>query len=313
MTRLAESAILPLGFQSSRCGPRLSSVPRSARRTWRDLWTDQVDRAISLVRAVLGNDLIGVYLFGSAVIGGLRARSDIDLMAVSSRRLTIREKRKIIEQMLTISGKPRSVELTVVVSSEIRPWHYPARMDFQFGNWWRSEYEKGVVEPYRSNVNADLASLIRLVLHANAAVIGPPPADVFDPVPRSDYIAGLVSTIDEWLEDLNETDVGIRNVVLALARIWCGIVTDQIRTKYQAAEWALSRLPRRHRAILQRAKAGYVGEPVEAWQKLMPEVHAYSQHVISEIKTAAGRQRKTDHPELDDSLTSEDVSEGGTQ
>jgi len=243
-----------------------------------------------LVRAVLGNDLIGAYLFGSAVIGGLRARSDIDLMAVSSRRLTIREKPKIIEQMLKISGKPRSVELTVVVSSEIRPWHYPARMDFQFGNWWRSEYEKGVVEPYRSNVNPDLASLIRLVLHANAAVIGPPPANVFDPVLRTDYIAGLVSTIDEWLEDLNATDLGIRNVVLALARIWCGIVTDQIRTKDQAAEWALSHLPPRHRAILQRAKAGYLSEPVEGWQKLMPKVHAYSQHVISEIKTAAGRQ-----------------------
>ena len=155
----------------------------------------QVDRTVSLVRSVLGNDLIGVYLFGSAVIGGLRARSDIDVMAVSSRRLTIREKRQLIEQMLTISGKPRSVELTVVVSSEIRPWHYPARMDFQFGNWWRSEYEKCVIEPYRSNLNPDLASLIRLVLHANAAVIGPPPADVFDPIPQTDYIAGLVSTI----------------------------------------------------------------------------------------------------------------------
>src|SRR5438046_9237966 len=141
-----------------RSGPRLVSVPRSARRRWRDLRTGQVDRAISLVRAVLGNDLIGVYLFGSAVIGGLRARSDIDLMAVSSRRLTIRENRKIIEQMLTISGKPRSVELTVVVSSEIRPWHYPARMDFQCGNWWRSEHEKGAVAPYRSNFNADVAS-----------------------------------------------------------------------------------------------------------------------------------------------------------
>lgn len=68
----------------------------------------QVDRTVSLVRSVLGNDLIGVYLFGSAVIGGLRARSDIDVMAVSSRRLTIREKRQLIEQMLTISGKPRS-------------------------------------------------------------------------------------------------------------------------------------------------------------------------------------------------------------
>lgn len=160
-------------------------------------------------------------------------------------------------------------------------------MDFQFGNWWRSEYEKGVIEPYRSNLNPDLASLIRLVLHANAAVIGPPPADVFDPIPQTDYIAGLVSTIDEWLEDLNETDLGIRNVVLALARIWCAIVTDEIRPKDQAAEWALSRLPPRHRAILQRAEAGYLSESVEGWRELMPEVHAYSEHVISEIKAAA--------------------------
>ena len=278
-----------------------------------DIRTDQVDRTVSLVRAVLGTDLIGVYLFGSAVVGGLRARSDIDLMAVSSRRLTIREKRNIIEQMLTITGKPRSVELTILVSSEIRPWHYPARMDFQFGNWWRNEYEKGVVEPYRSNVNPDLASLIRVVLHANAVVIGPPPAELFDPVPRKDYIAGLVSTIDEWLEDLKENDLGIRNVVLALARIWFGVVTGQIRPKDQAAEWALSRLPPRHRAILQRAKVGYLSGSVEGWHDLMPEVHEYSQHVISEIKTATGHQRRTDHPDLNSWATSEDVSEGGSQ
>lgn len=253
--------------------------------------SNQIDRTVSLMHAILGNDLIGVYLFGSAVIGGLRARSDIDLMAVSSRRLAIREKRKIIEEMLAISGQPRSVELTVVVWSEIRPWHYPARMDFQFGNWWRSEYEKGVVEPYRSNFNPDLGSLIRLVLHANAAVIGPPSADVFDPVPRTDYIAGLVSTIDQWLENLNETDLGIRNAVLALARIWCGIVTDEIRPKDEAAEWALPRLPIRLGAVLQRAKAGYLGEPVEEWQELLPEVRAYSQHVISEIKRASGSHK----------------------
>ena len=191
--------------------------------------------------------------------------------------------------MLKISRKPRSVELTVVVSGEIRPWHYPARMDFQFGNWWRSEYEKGVVEPYSSNINPDLASLIRLVVHANAAVLGPPPADVFDPVPRRDYVAGLISSIDEWLEDLNETDLGIRNVVLALARIWSGVVTDEIRSKDEAADWALPRLPARQRAVLQRARAGYLGEPVEEWRQLMPQVQAYSRYVISEIRTAASR------------------------
>lgn len=239
------------------------------------------------MRGVLGRDLIGVYLFGSAVTGGLRARSDIDLMAVSRRRLTVAEKRKVVERMLTISGHPRNVEVTVVVASEIRPWRYPPRMDFQFGNWWSSEYEKGAVEPYRSHVNPDLASLIRLVLHANIALLGPPPADVFDPVPRRDYVAGLVSTIDEWLEDLNETNLGIRNVVLALARIWCSVSTDEIHPKDQAAGWAQPRLPAGPRAVLERARAGYLGDEVEDWQELMPEVHAYCEYVIARIKSAA--------------------------
>ena len=100
-------------------------------------------------------------------------------------------------------------------------------------------------------------------------------------------------------EDLNEADLGIRNVVLALARIWCGIVTDEIRPKDQAAEWAMSRVPPEHRAILGRAKAGYLSEHVEGWKELVPDVHAYSHYVISEIKTATGSQRETDCPELD--------------
>ena len=265
---------------------RLSPVSNPVQEVFR---LDQVERTVALVRAVLGHDLVGIYLFGSAVTSGLRARSDIDLMAVSNRRLSLGEKRRLVQQMLTISGKPRSVELTVVVSGDIRPWQYPPRMDFQFGNWWRSAYENGAVEPYSSNINPDLASLIRLVLHANAPVHGPPPADVFDLVPRGDYVAGLVSSIDEWLEDLNETDLGIRNVVLALARIWCGVVTDEIRSKDEAADWALPRLPLRHRVVLQRACAGYLGEPVEGWHELVPQVQAYSRHVISEIRTAASR------------------------
>lgn len=219
--------------------------------------------------------------------GGLRARSDIDLMVVSGRRLTVEEKRGVIARMLTISGHPRSVELTVVVASEIRPWRYPPRMDFQFGNWWRSEYEKGVVEPFRSHLNPDLASLIRLVLHADTALFGPPPAEVFDPVPRRDYVAGLVSTIDEWLEDLGETNLGIRNAVLALSRIWCGVSTDEIRPKDEAAGWALARLPVEHRAVLERARAGYLGQEVEEWHELMPDVRTYSEYVIAQIRSAA--------------------------
>jgi hypothetical protein len=39
----------------------------------------QLERVVELVREVLGPDVLGVYLFGSAVLGGLRPESDLDL------------------------------------------------------------------------------------------------------------------------------------------------------------------------------------------------------------------------------------------
>jgi hypothetical protein len=39
---------------------------------------DQIDRLLVTVRAVLGDDLIGAYLHGSAVFDGLRPASDIE-------------------------------------------------------------------------------------------------------------------------------------------------------------------------------------------------------------------------------------------
>ena len=41
----------------------------------------QVDEIVTLVRRVLGDDVIGAYLHGSAVLGELRPRSDTDAAA----------------------------------------------------------------------------------------------------------------------------------------------------------------------------------------------------------------------------------------
>ena len=41
-----------------------------------------------IVDAVLCTDVVAIYLFGSAVAGGLGVDSDVDLLAVTGRRLT---------------------------------------------------------------------------------------------------------------------------------------------------------------------------------------------------------------------------------
>jgi predicted nucleotidyltransferase len=246
---------------------------------------DQIELAVAAVRDVLGDHVVGAYLFGSAVLGGLRPRSDLDVMVVSGRRTTRAEKERLVARLLVVSLRPRPVELTIVVRDEIRPWRYPPRMDFQYGDWWRSEFERGEVEPWPSATNPDLASLVRMVLLADTPLVGPPAAEILEPVPRRDYVDALVHGIDGLLETI-ESDT--RNVVLTLARIWSGIETDEVRSKDAAAEWALPRLPEHLRPVLARAREIYLGGEEEGWDDLRPEVRAYARHVVEEIEDLYG-------------------------
>ncbi|MGH3084374.1 MAG: hypothetical protein ACRDNP_10010 [Gaiellaceae bacterium] len=50
----------------------------------RELFNKQLQQLMFVVRDVLGKQIVGAYLHGSAVLGGIRPRSDIDVLAVSS-------------------------------------------------------------------------------------------------------------------------------------------------------------------------------------------------------------------------------------
>ena len=264
----------------------------------RDEDQQQLDRVSSFVRDVLGPDALGAYLFGSAVLGGLRPESDLDVLVVSKRRTTREEKQQLVDRLLTISGRRapdgrwRRVELTIVVERDIKPWRHPARFDFQYGDWLRREFESGNVEPWPRTTNPDLASLITMVLLADAPVLGPPPAAIFDPVPHNDLLSAIVGDIDALLCDL---DADTRNVILTLARIWSTVATGVIRSKDAAADWALGRLPEEHQAVLARARAIYLGDEEERWDDIQPQLRPHADHVVAEIKRlySANRARST--------------------
>lgn len=254
-------------------------------RVLRRMADDQIELILAAVRDVLGDDVVGAYLHGSAVLGGLRPHSDLDVMVVSKRRTTRHEKQRLVLRLIAVSLRPRPIELTIVVEDEIRPWRYPPRMDFQYGDWWRSEFERGEVEPWPSPTNPDLASLIRMVLLGYTPLLGPPAAEIFEPVPRRDYVDALVKGIEGLLRTI-ESDT--RNVVLTLARIWSGIETDEVRSKDAAADWALPRLPAQLRPVLARAREIYLGDEEERWDDLRPQVRAYAEHVVAEIERLYG-------------------------
>jgi CTP:molybdopterin cytidylyltransferase MocA/predicted nucleotidyltransferase len=247
---------------------------------------EQLERVSGLVREVLGPNALGAYLLGSAVLGGLRPQSDLDVLVVAARPTTREEKQRLVDRLLAISGNNapegrwRRVELTIVVASEIKPWRFPPRFDFQYGDWLRAEFEAGDLEPWPSTTNPDLASLLAIVLLGNATVFGPPPSTLIDPVPPGDLVAATVGDVDSLLDRLDDDT---RNVILTLARIWSTAATGTIRSKDAAAGWALERLPDEHRAVLERARTAYAEGAEEDWDDLDAQIRPHVEHVVAEI------------------------------
>jgi predicted nucleotidyltransferase len=251
----------------------------------------QLTRVVSLVRDLFGPDAVAAYLFGSAVLGGLRSESDLDVLAVSRRRTLHKEKQRLVDRLLAISGRLapsgpwRRVELTIVVEGEVIPWRYPPTFDFQYGDWLRNKFESGSVEPWPTKVMPDLALLITMVILASTPLLGPPPGQMFDPVPPGDLTRAMLAGIDPLRGHL-QSDT--RNVLLTFARMWSTLATGVIRSKDEAADWVLARLPEEHRPVLARARALYLGQQPEGWDDLRDRLEPHVEYVVAEIRRLAG-------------------------
>ena len=233
---------------------------------------------------VFGSSLIGAYLHGSAVLGGLRPTSDVDILAVIDRHSTEAEWRRLIASLMPISGSPeprgqfRPVELTVITQAEVRPWRYPPRMEFQYGEWLKRHYEAGFVpEP---SLNPDLAPLVTMALAGNHPLVGPPPAELLDEVPAEDLRRAIVAGIPELLADL-QSDT--RNVLLTLVRIWVTLATGEIRSKEDAAAWAAERLDGEARDVVRATRDQYLAGTHGDWIGLLTEARVAAADLQAKI------------------------------
>ena len=87
-------------------------------------------QALKTIAELLDNMLIGVYLYGSAVMGGLRMNSDVDILVITNQSLSEKTRRNLTNRLMLISGKignikdMRPLEVTVINQKDIVPWHF---------------------------------------------------------------------------------------------------------------------------------------------------------------------------------------------
>ena len=245
----------------------------------------QIEESLHLLHMVLGSNLLGVYLHGSSIIGGLQKYSDLDLLVITEKVTTIEEKKQLIKHLLQISGvylkcATLPIELTIVVKSEVNPWRYPPLFDFQYGEWLRDEFENGNHEPQATKEMPDLAILITQVLLASQTLIGSNPHLLLCNVPYNDFMAAQIQALGGLMGDL---DSDTRNVLLTFARIWSTVKTDSIHSKPAAADWAMSHLPSIYNPVMLRAKNICTSKEKEYWDDIGSLIKPCAEFIVERI------------------------------
>ena len=93
----------------------------------------------------LGGTLLAIHLFSSALDGGLKPHSDIDLLVTVSTPLPAPLRRALMLDLLSVSAWPgtapsrRALEVKLLVREHAVPWRYPPQRELQFGEWLRGE------------------------------------------------------------------------------------------------------------------------------------------------------------------------------
>jgi streptomycin 3"-adenylyltransferase len=229
--------------------------------------TEQASQACAVIERHLASTLQAIHLFGSAVDGGLKPYSDIDLLVTVSARPAEPIRQALLLDLLAVSAPPgkdkalRSLEVTVIAHNEVVPWRYPAKRELQFGEWLRKDLLAGIFEP--ALLDIDLAILLTKARLHSIALVGPEAERLFEPVPKHDFLEALADTLKHWNSPA-DWDGDERNVILTLARIWYSAATGQVVPKDTAAGWVLERLPIEYQPILHEARQAYLGQRVDS-------------------------------------------------
>ncbi len=243
------------------------------------------------MRDTLGEAVLGVYLHGSAVSGGLRRLSDLDLVAVTARRTTGAERAALATGLLALSAPyppdsdRRPLELTVFALPDLRPWRYPPPTDFQYGEWLRAGFERGTAVPWVVD-NPDAAIIVTAVRAQSEVLLGRPARELLEEVPRPDLLRATVDSIAALSDDL---PWDTRNVVLTFARMWVTVATGELLPKNAAAAWVARRLPADEGAAVDRTRQQYLAGESGEWDAAALAVARRTvEAIIAEIRREAG-------------------------
>ena len=245
-----------------------------------DATTVGFERLVDHLRSRRPGDTVGIYLYGSAVAGGLRPDSDIDLLVLARRSLSTTERESLTRLLLSTSGwrghrtpfpeagDRRPIELTILVVGEDHPWVAQPHYDYQYGEWLRADISAGHM--LRPADESDILLLVATALDCHRVLYGPALTEIVAPLAPETIRDAAVAVLPDLLDGLAGDE---RNALLTVARIVVTVETGRIVSKDAAARYIAEQLSDADRGPIELALAGYLGTADDEWSGRTAQVH----------------------------------------
>ncbi len=232
---------------------------------------------------ILKDNLVGIYLHGSAVMGCFNPdKSDIDLIVVVNSPMPDDVKRKFMDMVVALNAEAptKGIEMSIVTKAVCNPFVYPTPFELHFSamhiGWYKDNPEDYVKK--MNGADADLAAHFTIIKKRGKCLCGECIDDVFGEVPKADYMDSIWNDIAEAEDDIIDNPMYI---ILNLARVLAYKRESFVLSKKEGGEWALKNLPREYHALIQEAMEEYAKGKTGTYNE--EESKKYATYMLREI------------------------------
>lgn len=245
-------------------------------------YDDLIDNIVEKYKSILNDNLVGIYLHGSYVMGGFNPNiSDIDFLVVLKKDIENIVKRKLINVLLESDkySPAKGLEMSIMKVSDTLNPSKPTPFILHYSNYHKLKYINESDYICSGEDDPDLLAHLSIIRSTGKCVQGKPINEIFGFVPIQYYL-------DAMMYDLNDARNGIDELheyyVLNLCRSLYYLKEGTISSKAGGGKWAIDNLPVRFKNLIQEALNKYSGNGY-IWKINNQHTNEFLDFMFSEI------------------------------
>ncbi len=235
-----------------------------------------LDLLLAGTQEALRNNLVGVYLRGSLVMGDFDpVTSDIDFFTVTEHAVSDTEFAALTTLHVRLTALPNrygnELEGPYISRSDVKRFQSGQRHPtIARGEslLWREHGNNWILERWT-------------LRERGIKLLGPDPKTLIDPVSSDELRAAVRTRLSDWVDYANDPDdpgwLGPRGqmayAVETMCRALCSLATGELPSKQRAVAWALETLPEPWHSTVERSQVWRTDNTVDP--NIVPEVRRF--------------------------------------